>query len=57
MLQAYYALVNLMYTKIKNAGSVSEKVTAEKQLKKVICSELKIVYAALIKAMKQKTKY
>ena len=55
MLQAY-ALVNLTYTEIKSTGSVSEKVTVEKQLKSDI-SELKIAYAALIKAVKQKTKY
>ena len=36
-----------IYTEIKSAGSVSEKVTVEKQLKSDI-SELKIVYAARI---------
>ena len=45
MLQTYYALVNFTYTEIKSAGSVSGKVTVEKQLKSDM-SELKIVYAA-----------
>ena len=54
MLQAY-TLVNLMYTKIESAGSVSEKVTLEKQIESDI-SELKKAHAALIKAMKHKTK-
>ena len=54
MLQAYTS-VNLTYTEIESAGSVSEKVILEKQLESDM-SELKKAHAALIKAMKQKTK-
>ena len=50
MLQAY-TLVNLTYTEIESVGSVSGKVTVEKQFKSDM-SELKNIML-----LEQKTKY